>query len=150
MANCGCIFKTSGNTSNLKAHMDKIHPALSKPEACPALGQRPNFSTSGSGTSSAAVLESDDIEPQPNPQHHSSSHLPQAWRRLQRIETCRKLYSYLSPCKQLQVKYQVIDACAFRVYGHWVKKGEGQNRAALFENMPKTELKYIYVNKLSR
>nr|CAD7442469.1 unnamed protein product [Timema bartmani] len=44
----------------------------------------------------------------------------------------------------------VIDACAFRVYGHWVKKGEGQNRAALFENMPKTELKYIYVNKLSR
>nr|CAD7575929.1 unnamed protein product [Timema californicum] len=42
--------------------MDKIYPALSKPAACPVLGQRPNFSTSGSGTSSAAVLESDDIE----------------------------------------------------------------------------------------
>ncbi|XP_046385033.1 phosphorylase b kinase gamma catalytic chain, skeletal muscle/heart isoform isoform X2 [Ischnura elegans] len=45
---------------------------------------------------------------------------------------------------------KVIDACAFRVYGHWVKKGEGQNRAALFENSPKTELKQIYVSNLSR
>lgn len=35
---------------------------------------------------------------------------------------------------------QVIDACAFRVYGHWVKKQEGQNRAMLFENQPKTDL----------
>nr|CAD7393233.1 unnamed protein product [Timema cristinae] len=51
---------------------------------------------------------------------------------------------------RVKVLRKVIDACAFRVYGHWVKKGEGQNRAALFENMPKTELKYIYVNKLSR
>lgn len=55
---CERLVKTSGNTSNLKAHMDKIHPALSKPAACPALGQRPNFS--GSGTSSSAtVLESE-------------------------------------------------------------------------------------------
>jgi hypothetical protein len=46
--------------------------------------------------------------------------------------------------------FQVIDACAFRVYGHWVKKGEGQNRAALFENYAKTELKQIYVSNLSR
>lgn len=45
---------------------------------------------------------------------------------------------------------QVIDGCAFRVYGHWVKKGEGQNRAALFENTPKTELKHLYVSNLSR
>ncbi|KAL4711776.1 hypothetical protein ACJJTC_005945 [Scirpophaga incertulas] len=45
---------------------------------------------------------------------------------------------------------KVIDGCAFRVYGHWVKKGEGQNRAALFENMPKTELKSLYVTNLSR
>ncbi|PSN49809.1 Phosphorylase b kinase gamma catalytic chain [Blattella germanica] len=45
---------------------------------------------------------------------------------------------------------QVIDGCAFRVYGHWVKKGEGQNRAALFENTPKIELKHIYVSNLSR
>ncbi|VVC96402.1 unnamed protein product [Leptidea sinapis] len=42
----------------------------------------------------------------------------------------------------------VIDGCAFRVYGHWVKKGEGQNRAALFENTPKTELKSLYVSNL--
>lgn len=45
---------------------------------------------------------------------------------------------------------QVIDGCAFRVYGHWVKKGEGQNRAALFENTPRTELHAIYVANLSR
>ncbi|XP_034275666.2 phosphorylase b kinase gamma catalytic chain, liver/testis isoform isoform X2 [Pantherophis guttatus] len=32
---------------------------------------------------------------------------------------------------------KLIDACAFRIYGHWVKKGEQQNRAALFENVPK-------------
>lgn len=35
---------------------------------------------------------------------------------------------------------KLIDACAFRIYGHWVKKGQTQNRAALFENTPKTIL----------
>ncbi|CAL4058929.1 unnamed protein product, partial [Meganyctiphanes norvegica] len=34
---------------------------------------------------------------------------------------------------------KVIDNCAFRVYGHWVKKGEGQDRAALFQNFPKVD-----------
>ncbi|KAG7492995.1 hypothetical protein MATL_G00021230 [Megalops atlanticus] len=32
---------------------------------------------------------------------------------------------------------KLIDGCAFRIYGHWVKKGEQQNRAALFQNSPK-------------
>ncbi|XP_064408489.1 phosphorylase b kinase gamma catalytic chain, liver/testis isoform isoform X2 [Latimeria chalumnae] len=32
---------------------------------------------------------------------------------------------------------KLIDGCAFRIYGHWVKKGDQQNRAALFENSPK-------------
>ncbi len=31
----------------------------------------------------------------------------------------------------------LIDSCAFHIYGHWVKRGEEQNRAALFENQPK-------------
>ncbi|XP_020864266.1 phosphorylase b kinase gamma catalytic chain, liver/testis isoform isoform X2 [Phascolarctos cinereus] len=31
---------------------------------------------------------------------------------------------------------QLIDSCAFRLYGHWVKKGEQQNRAALFQHRP--------------
>ncbi|XP_059478740.1 phosphorylase b kinase gamma catalytic chain, skeletal muscle/heart isoform isoform X2 [Neocloeon triangulifer] len=44
---------------------------------------------------------------------------------------------------------KVIDACAFRVYGHWVKKGEGQNRAALFENFPKREAKQLYLQAFS-
>ncbi|KAL1264499.1 hypothetical protein QQF64_004854 [Cirrhinus molitorella] len=32
---------------------------------------------------------------------------------------------------------KLIDGCAFRIYGHWVKKGEQQNRAALFQNTAK-------------
>ncbi|CAO1423222.1 unnamed protein product [Diamesa serratosioi] len=51
---------------------------------------------------------------------------------------------------RVKVLRKVIDACAFRVYGHWVKKGEGQNRAALFENTPKTELHNLYINNLNR
>ncbi|XP_014858224.1 PREDICTED: phosphorylase b kinase gamma catalytic chain, skeletal muscle/heart isoform [Poecilia mexicana] len=35
---------------------------------------------------------------------------------------------------------KLIDACAFKIYGHWVKKGQTQNRAALFENSPKIVL----------
>lgn len=44
---------------------------------------------------------------------------------------------------------KVIDACAFRVYAHWVKKGEGQNRAALFEHHAKIELKHLYLSNLN-
>ena len=32
---------------------------------------------------------------------------------------------------------KLLDGCAFRIYGHWVKRGEQQNRAALFETIPK-------------
>ena len=39
---------------------------------------------------------------------------------------------------------KAIDGCAFKVYNHWVKRGEVQNRAALFENHPKQELKLAY------
>lgn len=35
---------------------------------------------------------------------------------------------------------KLIDGCAFRIYGHWVKKGEQQNRAALFQNTAKIML----------
>lgn len=31
---------------------------------------------------------------------------------------------------------RLIDNCAFRLYGHWVKKGEQQSRAALFQHRP--------------
>ncbi|XP_038056714.1 phosphorylase b kinase gamma catalytic chain, liver/testis isoform-like [Patiria miniata] len=41
---------------------------------------------------------------------------------------------------------KVIDTCAFGMYGHWVKKGEVQNRAALFEHLPKTDLKTMKEN----
>lgn len=36
---------------------------------------------------------------------------------------------------------RLIDAAAFKIYGHWVKRGENQNRAALFENTPKRDIK---------
>ncbi|XP_019769151.2 phosphorylase b kinase gamma catalytic chain, skeletal muscle/heart isoform isoform X3 [Dendroctonus ponderosae] len=51
---------------------------------------------------------------------------------------------------RIKILRKIVDGCAFRVYGHWVKKGEGQNRAALFENAPKTDLKHIYLANLSR
>jgi len=35
---------------------------------------------------------------------------------------------------RIKVLRKVLDQCAFKVYGHWVKKGEGQDRAALFQN----------------
>ncbi|XP_063388479.1 phosphorylase b kinase gamma catalytic chain, liver/testis isoform isoform X3 [Cydia fagiglandana] len=60
------------------------------------------------------------------------------------------LHAALGDPYTMRALRKVIDGCAFRVYGHWVKKGEGQNRAALFENMPKTELKSLYVSNLSR
>lgn len=39
----------------------------------------------------------------------------------------------LNPYK-VQPLRNLIDMGAFRIYGHWVKKAENQNRAALFEN----------------
>ncbi|XP_070571748.1 phosphorylase b kinase gamma catalytic chain, skeletal muscle/heart isoform-like [Ptychodera flava] len=45
---------------------------------------------------------------------------------------------------------KVIDGCAFRIYAHWVKKGEDQNRAALFENSAKVELKRMVSERRNR
>ncbi|KAL1124420.1 hypothetical protein AAG570_001048 [Ranatra chinensis] len=50
---------------------------------------------------------------------------------------------------RIRILRKIIDGCAFRVYGHWVKKGEGQNRAALFEMAAKTELKTLYMSNIS-
>lgn len=44
----------------------------------------------------------------------------------------------------IKVIRKFIDAGAFRIYGHWVKKGENQNRAALFENVPKRDIKGMF------
>uniref|UniRef100_A0A8C4ZET0 phosphorylase kinase n=1 Tax=Gadus morhua TaxID=8049 RepID=A0A8C4ZET0_GADMO len=43
---------------------------------------------------------------------------------------------------------KLIDACAFKIYGHWVKKGQAQNRAALFENSPKVILLSLAAEEL--
>lgn len=40
----------------------------------------------------------------------------------------------------LRAVRRTVDACAFRIYGHWVKKAVGQNRAMLFENECRAEL----------
>ncbi|KAK6641895.1 hypothetical protein RUM44_013615 [Polyplax serrata] len=55
----------------------------------------------------------------------------------------------LDPYK-IKILRKVIDGCAFRMYGHWVKKGEDQNRAALFENQPKMEQKQRYLQNLMK
>ncbi|XP_066144224.1 phosphorylase b kinase gamma catalytic chain, skeletal muscle/heart isoform isoform X2 [Euwallacea fornicatus] len=73
--------------------------------------------------------------------------------RIQRLRfTPEPLSIEAARCDPYRIKMlrKVVDGCAFRVYGHWVKKGEGQNRAALFENSPKTDLKQIYLANLSR
>ena len=45
-------------------------------------------------------------------------------------------------------KYRkIIDTASFTIYGHWVKKGEQQNRAALFEIEPKCDLKSIHASR---
>lgn len=41
---------------------------------------------------------------------------------------------------RLRAFRKFIDGGAFRIYGHWVKKGENQNRAALFENNIKRDM----------
>lgn len=43
---------------------------------------------------------------------------------------------------------KIIDTAAFTIYGHWVKKGEQQNRAALFEIEPKCDLKSLHVSRI--
>ncbi|KAM7535043.1 hypothetical protein Aperf_G00000100933 [Anoplocephala perfoliata] len=35
---------------------------------------------------------------------------------------------------------KLIDALAFDVYSHWIKRGDEQNRAALYENKPRSDL----------
>ena len=34
---------------------------------------------------------------------------------------------------------KLIDTIAFDIYSHWVKKGEEQNRAAVFQTIPKRD-----------
>ena len=36
---------------------------------------------------------------------------------------------------------KLIDTCAFNIYSPWVKRGEEQNRAALFETKPKMSIR---------
>ncbi len=54
----------------------------------------------------------------------------------------------LAPYK-IKTLRKAIDGCAFRIYNHWVKRGEVQNRAALFENRPKQEIKLAFQHSLT-
>lgn len=63
--------------------------------------------------------------------------------RLRRIKQTPEPVSLVSASQQpysMKIFRRVIDGAAFRIYGHWVKRGEGQNRAAMFELRPKQEL----------
>ena len=50
---------------------------------------------------------------------------------------------HLDPYRVRTLRKQ-IDGAAFRIYGHWVKKNDGQNRAAMFEHSPK-EWSYLLI-----
>jgi len=63
--------------------------------------------------------------------------------RLRRLKLTPEPLSLCTAAEQpysMRLFRKVIDGAAFRVYGHWVKRGEGQNRAAMFELKPKTEI----------
>ena len=60
------------------------------------------------------------------------------------LQTLKKPVFILNMCalsdnNPYEFKYvrNLLDGYAFRIYGHWVKRGEQQNRAALFETVPK-------------
>lgn len=73
--------------------------------------------------------------------------------RLQRLKRTPEAFSIAiagSDPYRIKSFRKAIDNCAFRVYGHWVKKSDCQNRAALFENTPKVDLRNLYVKNLNR
>jgi phosphorylase kinase gamma subunit len=48
---------------------------------------------------------------------------------------------------RFKIYRRIIDTASFTIYSHWVKKGEQQNRAALFENEPKCDLNHDYLSQ---
>ncbi|XP_067137502.1 phosphorylase b kinase gamma catalytic chain, liver/testis isoform [Centruroides vittatus] len=73
--------------------------------------------------------------------------------RLKRLKHCPEPLSVdvaSSDPYRIKTLRKVIDGCAFKVYCHWVKRGEVQNRAALFENHPKVEVKVSYLSSLKQ
>lgn len=73
---------------------------------------------------------------------------------ISRLKTLRNKQQAIEPIDLLENPYRfkmyrkIIDTAAFNIYGHWVKKGEHQNRAALFETQPKCDLKSIHVSRI--
>lgn len=49
---------------------------------------------------------------------------------------------------QIRFIRKAIDANAFRLYGHWIKKGDEQNRAALFENTLKQDAMAAHLRQM--
>ena len=72
------------------------------------------------------------------------SHLKSLKNKPQPIRTC----DLIENPYRFKLYRKVIDTASFTIYGHWVKKGEQQNRAALFENEPKCDLKAIHVARI--
>lgn len=73
---------------------------------------------------------------------------------ISRFRTLRKKQVTMDPTDLMANPYQfkiyrkLIDTAAFNIYGHWVKKAENQNRAALFEIQPKCDLKSLHVSRI--
>ena len=64
---------------------------------------------------------------------------------IQRTRTVQLSHVQRDPYRQRLVR-KVIDAGAFKIYGHWVKRSmdeNEQNRAAIFQNSIKLEMKLL-------
>nr|CAB3264838.1 phosphorylase b kinase gamma catalytic chain, skeletal muscle/heart isoform [Phallusia mammillata] len=62
--------------------------------------------------------------------------------RISSLASRHRMLKFSSACHDpysIKSLRRVIDASAFRIYGHWVKKSADQNRAALFENTSRAE-----------
>ncbi|RNA27174.1 phosphorylase b kinase gamma catalytic skeletal muscle heart isoform isoform X2 [Brachionus plicatilis] len=73
---------------------------------------------------------------------------------IQRLKTLKNKPQQIQVAELVDNPYRfktyrkIIDSAAFTIYGHWVKKGEQQNRAALFEIEPKCDLKAMHVSRI--
>lgn len=75
---------------------------------------------------------------------------------ISRLKTLKKQQTNIDTNDLLENPYRfkiyrkLIDSAAFNIYGHWVKKTDHQNRAALFELHPKCDLKSIVNSQVSQ
>lgn len=61
-------------------------------------------------------------------------------RELKACSTCLSINKLTTDPYSNKRLRKLIDVLAFDVYSHWIKRGDDQNRAALYENRPRSVL----------